>query len=106
MRVELFYSDGCEKCAEGKAALKATADELIPSLEWRELNVLDDLDYAVEVGVLTLPSVAVDGELVFTSMPTVGQLREAFRKRTGANAGWMRMRFANRWNKPGSRPGA
>jgi hypothetical protein len=42
--------------------------------EWRELNVLDDLDYAVELGVMTLPSIVIDGELVFTSTPTVVQL--------------------------------
>ena len=46
-------------------------------VEWHEVNVVDNLDHAVELGVLTLPSIAIDGKLVFTSMPTVAQFREA-----------------------------
>jgi thioredoxin len=74
MRVELFYTPGCEKCADVKDELKATAEKLIPDLVWRELNVLDEIDYAVELGVLTLPSIAIDGEVVFSSLPTSRQL--------------------------------
>ncbi len=64
------------------------AQEVVKDLEWRELNVLDDLDHAVELGVMTLPSIIVDGELVFTSMPTVTQLRDALIERNrGAGDG-------------------
>ena len=45
------------------------------------MNVLEEIDYAVELGVITLPSIVVNGELVFTSMPTARQLREALIKR-------------------------
>jgi len=85
MKVEMFYTPGCSECVAAQAKLRKVAQESVNDLEWRELNVLDDLDYAVELGVLTLPSIAVDGELVFTSMPTVTQLREALMKRSGAN---------------------
>ena len=83
MKVELFYTPGCEKCSDNKERLKAIAEELIPDLHWRELNVLDELDYAVEVGVLTLPSIAIDSELVFSSLPTPRQLRCELSKRIG-----------------------
>ena len=86
MKVEIFHTPGCSECVAAHAKLKTAAQESVNDLEWRELNVLDDLDYAVELGVLTLPSVVVDGELVFTSMPTVAQLREALMKRTGASS--------------------
>jgi thioredoxin 1 len=86
MKVELFYTPGCEKCAVGKDALRATADELIPNLVWRELNVLDELDYAVEVGVLTLPAVAIDGKVVFSSFPTRRQFRRELIRRIGKGA--------------------
>jgi len=32
--------------------------------------VLDELDRAVELGVLTLPAIAIDGELVFAKLPS------------------------------------
>jgi thioredoxin 1 len=85
MKIEIFYTPGCSECSAAHGKLRTVAQESVKDLEWRELNVLDDLDYAVELGVLTLPSIAVDGELVFTSMPTVAQLREALLKRSGAN---------------------
>lgn len=70
MKIELFYSAGCSQCAAAQTSLKAAAQQAVEGLEWREINVLDELDYAVELGVLTLPAIAVDGELVFSSLPT------------------------------------
>jgi len=85
MKIEIFFTPGCSECVAAHAKLRTAAQEAVNDLEWRELNVLDDLDYAVEHGVLTLPSIVVDGELVFTSMPTAAQLREALAKRTRAS---------------------
>jgi glutaredoxin len=81
MKVEMFYSPGCPECVAAHAKLRLAAQEAVKDLEWRELNVLDDLDHAVGIGVMTLPSIVVDGELVFTSMPTVTQLRDALIER-------------------------
>jgi hypothetical protein len=83
MKIELFYTPGCEKCADGKEALKTMAAQLVPDVVWRELNAIDELDYAVELGILTLPAMAVDGELVFSVLPTPRQLRRELTKRIG-----------------------
>ena len=83
MKVELFYTPGCEKCADNKDKLRTVATELVPDLVWRELNVLDEVDYAVEVGVITLPSIVIDGEVLFSSLPTCRQLRRELIKRLG-----------------------
>ena len=82
MKLELFYSPGCVRCAEARDGLKTAAFEIVADLDWRELNVLDELDYAVQLGVLTLPAVAIDGELVFTSLPTRRQLCAALSDRS------------------------
>ena len=81
MKIELFYTPGCEKCGSARDDLKATAEQVIPGIVWRELNALDELDYAVELGVLTLPAIAIDGEVVFSSLPTCRQLRHELTKR-------------------------
>jgi glutaredoxin len=86
MKVEMFYTPGCSECVAAHAKLRSAAQEAVKDLEWREISVLDDLDHAVELGVITLPSVVVDGELVFTSMPTVVQLRDALIERNGGRA--------------------
>lgn len=75
MKVEIFYAAGYTRCAAGLENLKAAARQAVRHLEWREINVLEEIDYAVELGVLTLPAIAVDGELVFTSLPNVRQFR-------------------------------
>lgn len=86
MKIELFYTSGCAKCAGVTTALK-TAAESVPGIEWHDINVLDDLVRAVDLGVLTLPALAVDGVLVFTALPTAEQLVAELRRRGGSCGG-------------------
>lgn len=81
MKIELFYSPGCKKCMESTDALRAAAETSTPNLDWCELNVLDELDYAIELGVLTLPAMAINGALVFARLPTTTELTQALRQR-------------------------
>lgn len=82
MKIELFYTPGCSECSVAQARLKDAAEEIVNDVEWHELSVLEKLDYAVELGVVTLPSIVIDGELVFASMPSPEQWREALKQRT------------------------
>ena len=83
MKVELIYAPGCDECMTAKSALQSTAEAAVGGVEWIELNVLEALDYAVELGVLTLPALAIDGTLVFAALPTPAQLREELLRRSG-----------------------
>ena len=77
IKVEVFSSPGCGKCTHAKQALKKIVEEIGPKrIDWREVNVLKEMDYAISLGVLSTPAIAVDGKLVFTSLPTAGKLRE------------------------------
>lgn len=64
MKIELFYTPGCAKCTGSISTLKAAA-EAVHGVEWCEVNVLDDLDRAVKLGVLTLPALVVGGSPLF-----------------------------------------
>ena len=58
--------------------LDAVIQEFEPDLiEWRKVDVLKELDYAVELGVLSMPAIAIDGELVFRSHTSARRLRDA-----------------------------
>lgn len=82
LKIELIASAGCKKCVHARDELKALALEMAGGeLEWRDVNVLDELDYAVSLGVLTLPAMAVNGMLVFSSLPTPRQLRAEIARR-------------------------
>ena len=86
MKVELFYSPGCCACANLQTELRTAAQEAIKNVERREINVLDRTNHAVELGVMTLLSIVIDGEVVFTSMPTAVQLRKALTVRNRGRA--------------------
>ena len=76
LKIELISARGCKQCAQAREELRAVATEVAQGrLKWRDVNVLDELDYAVSLGVLTLPAMAVNGKLVFPSLPTPEQLR-------------------------------
>jgi hypothetical protein len=78
--VEIFSTPGCGKCAQARAALKAVA-ESVGAVRWREVNILDELDYAVDLGVLSPPAIAIDGELVFPALPGAERLRRELLER-------------------------
>lgn len=86
MKIEIFYTLGCSACGDRHVELRTAAQAVVNDLDWREISVLDSLDRAVELGVLTLPSIVIDGELVFSSLPTCRQLRRELTNRT-AKAG-------------------
>ena len=76
LKVELISAAGCRKCSHARDELKSVAAEIAKDqLRWRDINVLDELDYAVSLGVLTLPAIAINGKLAFSSLPTPDQLR-------------------------------
>ena len=81
MKVEMFYTPGCSACVATHDELRTAAQDVGCDLEWRELNVMDNIERAVELGVLTVPSIAIDGEIVFTSMPSARQFRRELTKR-------------------------
>ena len=84
IKVEVFSSPGCGKCGHAKDVLRnITEDEGFENIQWREVNILDELDYAVELGILSTPSIAIDDELVFSSLPSAKKLRAELLARLG-----------------------
>jgi len=82
IEVEVFTSPGCSKCAHARKVLKELVEEVGgEAIAWREVDILRELDRAVELGVLAAPAIAIDGELAFTGMPRPGKLRERILRR-------------------------
>lgn len=79
MRVELFHVPGCVRCDSAKPDLRSVTEAL--GGQWCEVNALDALERAVELGVLTLPALVIDGDLVFAALPTPEALRAELARR-------------------------
>ena len=82
IKVEVFSSPGCSKCGHARELLKKIALEKgEQNLSWREVNILEELDYAVQLGVLSTPAIAIDGELLFTGLPSARKLQAVLEQR-------------------------
>lgn len=74
----------CSRCERARDNLKAVAQTFgEQQVTWRDMNLLDELPYAVELGVLSPPSMAIDGEMVFAELPHAQQLHEELTRRLG-----------------------
>lgn len=82
IRVEFFSTPGCDRCSQAREGLKAVAQSL-DAVRWREVDILAELDYAVTLGVLSPPAIAIDGVLVFPSLPAPERLRDELVSRLG-----------------------
>jgi glutaredoxin len=82
IKVEIFSVPGCSKCAVAKEALKSVAKDLGQDrIAWRELDLIAEMDYAVELGVMSSGGIAIDGKLVFPRLPSAEKLREELIRR-------------------------
>lgn len=79
MKIELFQVPGCARCDSAKVQLQAVAVDA--GVEWYEVNALEVLDRAVDLGMLTLPALVIDGKLIFAALPTPEALRRELTRR-------------------------
>lgn len=82
--VEVLTASGCGRCLKTKTLARAVIAELNDSrVQYREINVVAEIDYAVKLGVMSTPAIAVDGKLVFATPPSRAKLRGAILGRLG-----------------------
>ena len=82
IKIEVFSAPGCSKCGQAKEVLRTLANELgCDRVQWREVNILEEIDYAVGLGVLSTHAIVIDGELAFTGLPSVKKLRAELENR-------------------------
>ncbi len=84
VKVEVFSSGRCEKCSAAETALQRLAESLADGqLAWRHVDVLNEIEYAVELGVISLPAIAINGRLVFSSLPSPTEFKTELKKVLG-----------------------
>ncbi len=82
--VEVLTASGCGRCQKIKVLAKAVIAELYDDrVHYREINVVDEIDYAVSLGVMSTPAIALNSELVFAAPPSKAKLQQAILARLG-----------------------
>lgn len=79
MKVEVLHAGGCSNCTKDLPVLRNAAIAVDPEVDWRELDIVQAIDYAVELGVLKPPAIAIDGRLAFRFLPDPEELAAAMR---------------------------
>jgi len=73
--IEVFSAPGCSSCGQAKAVIRKLVEQMGDDrMQWREVDVIAELDYAVELGILSTPAIAINGKLVFTGLPSEKKL--------------------------------
>ena len=82
IKIEIFVLPGCTRCSTGLDTLKEIAESFGPDVfAWEECNLLENIDSAVQLGILSTPAIAIDGKLAFISLPSPQQLQSELTKR-------------------------
>ena len=70
IKIEIFCAPNCNRCGKAVDLVEQLVQELNDeSILCQKLNVVDELDYAVHLGILATPAIVINGKLEFTAMP-------------------------------------
>ncbi len=82
LTVELFTTSTCNRCQKARHMLQRVIAEIdSPKIVYHEVDIVADIDYAVQTGVLSASAIAVNGELLYASIPSEKKLRETLQAR-------------------------
>lgn len=85
--VEVLTAFGCAHCLRAHTLVESVVGEFhIDQVCYRAVNVVEEIDYAVQLQVLSTPAVAIDGKLAFSFLPSPKKLRVAIQARLQAGA--------------------
>ena len=78
--VEDFMSPGCVGCPVVKEMLKSLSEELSGEITVEEIDITVDTTRAVQYGIMSVPSIAINGELKFMGVPKKEELKKVLQE--------------------------
>jgi hypothetical protein len=88
MRLDRLTRSRLRQLWPGPGTLRNLVGEFGESrIGWRTVDVLEELDHAVALGVLATPAISIDGQLRFTGLPSIRELHAEFTRRFAAKGG-------------------
>jgi len=75
--VEEFMSPGCVGCPAAKQMLKELSEELKGEITIEEVDITVDTTRAAQYGIMSVPAIAINGELKFMGVPKKKELKKA-----------------------------
>ena len=75
--IEDFMSPGCVGCPVVKEMLKSLSEELNGEITIEEVDITVDSARAAQYGIMSVPAIAINGELKFMGVPKKEELKNA-----------------------------
>lgn len=80
--VEVLTAAGCDQCLHAQTLVRSVVEQFGGNqVRYRAVSVVEQIDYAVALRVLSTPAVAIDGSLAFAKLPSAKKLRAAIEAR-------------------------
>ncbi|VAW73801.1 hypothetical protein MNBD_GAMMA15-308 [hydrothermal vent metagenome] len=81
INIEVFTISGCGRCSQAATLMDEICAELgSDQIQWQAVDVVENIDRAVELGVLATPAIAVNNLLAFTGMPSKSALLKEIKR--------------------------
>jgi len=74
--IEDFMSPGCVGCPVVKEMLKSLSEELSGEITVEEVDITVDSARAAQYGIMSVPAIAINGELKFMGVPKKEELKK------------------------------
>ncbi|MCS3900710.1 MJ0307 family thioredoxin [Methanococcus voltae] len=68
VKVEVFSSPSCPHCPAAKRVVEQVVKEM-SDIEVIHINVMEHPEKAIELGIMAVPAIAIDGDVVFVGAP-------------------------------------
>lgn len=71
IKVDLYTSNVCSRCIRAKDQLSHIIKKLgAEKFDLNHIDVVERIDDAIALGILAAPSIVINNQLVFSTMPT------------------------------------
>lgn len=81
VKLEVFTSQGCPHCPVAVAAAEKVKEEIGDELDYEHLDVNENIDKVREYGLMSVPTVVVDGNIEFIGAPTPDELLQVIKSK-------------------------
>ncbi len=81
VNIEIFCAPNCNRCGRAAILVQEVINDIGDnSIHWRQVDVVEEIDYAVSLGIRATPAIIINGILVFTASPAKQVLRKEIEK--------------------------
>lgn len=68
--IEIFCAPNCARCRRAVTLVQEVIENINnSSVHWQKKDVVEEIDYAVSLGIRATPAIIINGKLTFTASP-------------------------------------